>query len=729
MATIDPLIVSKPDIPGDRVVPHPSSAERFLISDLCAILETYLEPDQVRQVYRAYLLAASAHDGQIRVSGEPYIYHPIAVSRVLAEMHMDCETVIAALLHDVLEDTKATREQMVAQFGEDIAAVVDGVSKLTHLSFESKAEQQAVNFRKMMLAMSKDLRVILVKLADRLHNMRTLGVMPPEKRRRIARETLEIYAPIAQRLGMNAFRHELEQLGFHALYPNRYRVLANAVIRSKGQRKEVMHQIEVAITKRLEEKHIEARVLGREKNLWSIYRKMRGKRRGFRDVLDVFAIRVVVDTVDTCYLAMGALHTLYKPVPGKFKDYIAIPKANGYQSLHTILFGPHGVPIEIQLRTDQMDRVAETGIAAHWYYKSGDAQGNPAWRRAREWLKNLMELQQNTGNALEFLEHVKVDLFPDEVYVFTPKGEIMSLPRGATGIDFAYAVHTDIGNRCVAIKIDHELAPLSTPLANGQTVEVLTEPHGRPRSAWLDYAVTAKARHQIRAYLRNLQAHEATRQGRVLLEKALAEQGLDLSHVSEARLARTLGQLRQNSIDDLLKEIGLGNRLATLVARDLSDPDDTQDNPLGDKPLVISGAEGMVLNFAKCCCPIPGDPIIGTMTTGRGMVIHRSDCRNIRNTLAQADRAVAVRWADAIDSDFPANIRALTMDRRGVLGAIASAIAEMNANITSVSLSERDPVSTYINLTVSVHDRLHLSAIMRRLRGLPEVIKIARILS
>ncbi len=746
MATPEPISLPLPagNDPSPFLADH---AERFLISDLCAMLDTYLEPAQVREVYRAYLFAAAAHEGQTRVSGEPYVYHPVAVARILAEMRMDCETIIAAILHDVLEDTRATRAQIASTFNEDIAAVVDGVSKLTHLSFHSKAEQQAQNFQKMMLAMSKDLRVILVKLADRLHNMRTLGVMSAVKRRRIAKETLDIYAPIAQRLGMNAFRHELEQLGFAALYPIRYRVLANAVARVKGQRKEVMRQIEVALARRLEEKKIAARVSGREKNLWSIYRKMlkkrrdfsvvddqwqdRGvlkKRRAFSQVLDVFAIRVVVPDIDTCYLALGTLHTLYKPRPGRFKDYIAIPKANGYQSLHTVLLGPNGVPIEIQIRTEQMDRVAETGIAAHWHYKTSDGQGNSAWQRATEWLKNLMEMQQNSGNALEFLEHVKIDLFPDEVYVFTPRGEIMSLPRGATGIDFAYAVHTDVGNRCVAIKIDGELAPLSTPLANGQTVEVLTEPHGRPRSAWLDYAVTAKARYHIRAYVRNLQAHDAMRQGRILLEKALAERGTDLAHIPEQRLQQTLGRMHYASLDELLKEIGLGNRLAILVARDLSDADDKLPGDSKDRPLIISGTEGMVVNFAKCCCPIPGDPVIALLTAGRGMVIHRNDCRNLRQTPNNLERTVSVRWSENIETDFPANIRALTYDRRGVLGTMASEIAATNANITHVSLSERDSGSTYINFTVSVRNRRHLAEIIRRLRNVPEVIKIARVL-
>ncbi|MGV6816537.1 MAG: RelA/SpoT family protein [Thiotrichales bacterium] len=698
--------------------------ERFLVSDLCSVLETYLDPETVKKIYAAYLFGADAHEGQTRVSGEAYIFHPLAVARILADMHMDGDSIVAAILHDVIEDTEVSRETIAAQFGEDVATLVDGVSKLTNLKFDSKEEAQAANFRKMLLAMATDLRVILVKLADRLHNMRTVGVLRPDKRRRIARETLEIYAPIAQRLGMRAIRRELEHLGFEAMYPIRYKVLVEAVKRKKGQRKELMDKVEASFVKQLEALGISARVYGREKNLWSIYRKMRDKRLSFNEVFDVFAIRLVVEDLDTCYRSLGAVHTLYKPVPGRFKDYIAIPKANGYQSLHTILFGPHGVPIEVQIRTEAMDRVAESGIAAHWHYKSGDEHSSAAQQRAHEWVSSMMELQRNTGNALEFLEGVKVDLFPDEVYVFTPRGKIMELPRGATGLDFAYAVHTDIGNSCVAIKIDKQLSPLSTPLQSGQTVEVITAPNAAPRSVWLNYAVTAKARHSIRHYLKTMKENEAVDQGRLLLQKALSQHDTRLEDISDLRFDQQLEVWGYPERDALYRDIGLGERVARLIARDLLELE--QVSTEGDKPILIHGVEGMVLSFAKCCSPIPGDPIVGLMSPGRGMVVHRSDCANVRR-LDASDRVISVEWADELDNEFPVNIRVLTENQRGVLAQIATAISSQQGDIANVTFSERDAMSTNVNFTVNVRDRKHLAEIMRHLRGIPEVLKLTRL--
>lgn len=698
--------------------------ERFLVSDLCSVLETYLDPETVKKIYAAYLFGADAHEGQTRVSGEAYIFHPLAVARILADMHMDGDSIVAAILHDVIEDTEVSRETIAEQFGEDVATLVDGVSKLTNLKFDSKEEAQAANFRKMLLAMATDLRVILVKLADRLHNMRTVGVLRPDKRRRIARETLEIYAPIAQRLGMRAIRRELEHLGFEAMYPIRYKVLVEAVKRKKGQRKELMDKVEASFVNQLETLGISARVYGREKNLWSIYRKMRDKRLSFNEVFDVFAIRMVVEDLDTCYRSLGAVHTLYKPVPGRFKDYIAIPKANGYQSLHTILFGPHGVPIEVQIRTEAMDRVAESGIAAHWHYKSGDEHSSAAQQRAHEWVSSMMELQRNTGNAMEFLEGVKVDLFPDEVYVFTPRGKIMELPRGATGLDFAYAVHTDIGNSCVAIKIDKQLSPLSTPLQSGQTVEVITAPNAAPRSVWLNYAVTAKARHSIRHYLKTMKENEAVDQGRLLLQKALSHHDTRLEDISDRRFDQQLEVWGYPDRNALYRDIGLGERVARLIARDLLELE--QVSTEGDKPILIHGVEGMVLSFAKCCSPIPGDPIVGLMSPGRGMVVHRSDCANVRR-LDASDRVISVEWADELDNEFPVNIRVLTENQRGVLAQIATAISSQQGDIANVTFSERDAMSTNVNFTVNVRDRKHLAEIMRHLRGIPEVLKLTRL--
>ena len=709
------------------LIPQPDST-RFLASDLCAILETYLQPDQIREVYRAYLFGAEAHEGQTRMSGEPYIYHPLAVAKIMAEMRMDHNSIIAAILHDVIEDTQTAKEQLNNEFGSEVAELVDGVSKLTHLKFESKAEMQAESFRKMMMAMTSDLRVILVKLADRLHNMRTLGVMRPEKKRRIARETLEIYAPIAQRLGMNSMRRELELLGFEAMYPCRYEVLSEAVRKASGNRREPMHQIEATICNRMEEAGIEARIFGREKNLFSIYRKMREKHLSFHEVFDVFAIRIVVESVDTCYRCLGIVHNLYKPVPGRFKDYIAIPKANGYQSLHTILFGPRGLPIEIQIRTREMDRVAESGIAAHWLYKTGDQHSASAQARAREWLKGILEMQQSAGNSLEFLEHVKVDLFPDEIYIFTPKGDIMEMPRGATAVDFSYAVHTDIGNSCVAAKIDRRLAPLSTRLQSGQTVEVITAPGARPNPAWLDFVVTAKARSNIRHFLKKLKDEEAIKLGRRLLEKVLTPYSMDIESVPEDRLNQLLEEFGLTDLEALLQEVGLGNRMPVLVARKLAGIDEEDES--GSMPggaLEIRGTEGMVVKYAKCCHPVPGDPIIGVITSGRGMVIHCEDCRNISEERGRPDRAQPVQWAEDVTGEFPVNIRLQVGNERGVLATLAAKIADQESNIENVDIEERDSQTTTITFSLTVRDRAHLALIMRELRKVPQVVRISRI--
>lgn len=704
---------------------NPKDPTRFLVSDLCSILESYLEPEQISEVYRAYLFGAEAHEGQMRQSGEPYIYHPLAVAKTMAEMRMDHHSIIAAILHDVIEDTHTAKEQLEKEFGSVVAELVDGVSKLTHLKFESRIEAQAENFRKMMLAMVKDLRIIMVKLADRLHNMRTLSSLRPDKRRRIAKETLEIYAPIAQRLGMNSLRRELELLGFEAYWPMRYNVLQAAVRRARGHRREILQKIEVSIVNRLEGATIEARIQGREKSLYSIYKKMREKRLSFSDVFDVYAVRIVVDDVDTCYRSLGVMHNLYKPVPGRFKDYIAIPKANGYQSLHTVLFGPHGIPLEIQIRTSEMDHVAESGIAAHWLYKSGDDHSVPSQARAREWLKSVLEMQQSAGNSIEFLENIKVDLFPDEVYIFTPSGDIMELARGATAVDFAYAVHSDIGNTCVATKIDRRLAPLSTTLDSGQTVEIITAPGARPNPAWLSFVVTGKARANIRHYLKNLKQDEAMRLGRRLLDKALSsyEQGLD--EVAQERQDALLAELDLQSMDVVLEEIGLGRRMAQLVARRLIETDEREQSSQG-APLMIKGTEGMVLNFGKCCYPIPGDPIVGVMSAGRGMVIHRENCRNVAEHRNHPDKWIPVEWSAQVEGEFPVCVRIQTANQRGVLATLATKIAGMQSNIENVDFEERDATSTTIRFILSVKSRVHLARIMSRIRSSSEVMKIVR---
>jgi RelA/SpoT family (p)ppGpp synthetase len=692
---------------------------RLLISDLCAALETYLPPEQVKEVYRAYLFGAEAHAGQKRLSGEPYIYHPIEVAHILAGLHLDYQTLIAAILHDVMEDTGTVKAQVAAEFGANVAELVDGVSKLTQMHFGSKAEAEAENYRKMLLAMTRDIRVIIIKLADRLHNMRTLFAMPPDKRRRIARETLDIYVPIANRLGMNSIRLELEDLGFAALYPLRARILAEAVKKARGNRKEILATIETALKRRLRQEEIEARVASREKHLYSLYRKMRVKALPFNEVMDVYAFRIVVDRVDTCYRVLGAVHNLYKPVPGKFKDYIAIPKANGYQALHTVLFGPYGVPIEVQIRSEDMDSVAESGVAAHWQYKSG---GNSAEARAREWLKGLLEMQKNAGNSLEFIENVKIDLFPDEVYVFTPKGKIMALPRGATAVDFAYAVHTVIGNSCIAARIDRKLAPLRTPLHNGQTVEIVTAPGAHPNPLWLNFVVTGKARASIRHYLKNLQKSEAVEFGRRLLDKALNDIGA--SHTPAERFEALLREYHLKTRDDLCAEIGLGNRMAMLVARRLQPAGETASGAETTKPLAIRGTEGMVVSYAKCCRPIPGDHIVGYVSAGRGLVIHTEGCKNREQRIS--DQWIDVQWADSLQGEFPVEIRVEVANRRGVLATVASAIAELGCNIEYVNIAERDGMTSALHFTLDVSDRRHLARVMRHIRSVPEVMRIQR---
>jgi len=701
----------------------------FLISDLCAMLEEYLEPEQVQEVYRAYLFGAEAHEGQRRMSGEPYIYHPLAVARILTELHLDHESIIAAILHDVIEDTGTDKEQLAELFGEEIAELVDGVSKLTHIEFETKAEAQAENFRKMMLAMVQDIRVILIKLADRLHNMRTLGVMRPDKKRRIAKETLEIYVPIATRLGLNRMRLELEDLGFSAYYPLRARVLSAAVKKARGNRREVVQKIQNAIQERLRQEQLPGDVCGREKHLYSIYLKMANKHLAFSDVMDVFAFRIVVDRVDTCYRVLGAIHNLYKPVPGKFKDYIAIPKANGYQSLHTTLLTPYGFPIEVQIRTADMDTVSEAGIASHWLYKTGSESSNIAHIRAREWLKNLLELQQHAGDSLEFLENVKVDLFPDEVYVFTPTGDIMELPRGATAVDFAYAVHTDVGNSCVAAKVNRRLVPLHTELHNGDTLEVITSPGARPNPTWLNFVVTGKARATIRNYLKNMKQEESVALGRRLLNRALADLSLSLEYIDAERLEALLGEYSIDKLDTLLEQIGLGNRMAPLVARALysekeAAPPRSEKN--GSRPLVIKGTEGTVVQFAKCCRPIPGDPILGLLTAGRGIVIHTQHCKNLAEFRKTPEKWIDVQWEEGVEGEFPVELRIEVNNQRGVLATVAATVADMQANIDNITLDERDGLHTTLNLTVAVTGRTHLARIMRRIRTIEQVLRIIR---
>jgi guanosine-3',5'-bis(diphosphate) 3'-pyrophosphohydrolase len=696
---------------------------------LCELLERYLEPDQISEVYQAYLFAAEAHEGQHRLSGEPYITHPIAVAKILAEMHMDPKSIVAAILHDVIEDTGTPKEQVASRFGEEVAELVDGVSKLTHIHFESKAEAQAENFRKMMLAMVEDIRVILIKLADRLHNMRTLGVMRPDKRRRIARETIDIYAPIANRLGMNKMRLELEDLGFTAMHPSRSQILAESLKKARGNRKEIVGKIEETIKERLKQEGLVGRVIGREKHLYSIYKKMKVKHLAFSEVMDVYAFRIIVDSVDTCYRVLGAIHNLYTPMPGRFKDYIAIPKANGYQSLHTVLFSPYSVPIEVQIRTEEMHKVAEAGIAAHWLYKSSkEASRNSAQIRARQWLHDLLEIQSKAGNSIEFLENVKIDLFPVEVYVFTPQGDIMVLPRGATAVDFAYAVHTDVGNQCVAVKIDRRLMPLRTELFNGQTVEIITSKGAQPNPAWLDFVNTAKARTNIRNYLKNLKQDEAVMLGTRLLNKSLAAHGSSIENLTEEQINRMLQEFNFDSMETMCSEIGLGNQMPMVIARAILQGEEAQEPAVAAaRPLAIKGTEGAVVTYAKCCRPIPGDPILGFVTAGRGIVVHTEDCKNVAEYRNRPEKWIDVEWEKEVAGEFPIDIKLEVQNQRGVLAKVAATLSEMEANIENVSIEERDGMHSALSFTVDVRDRHHLARIMKSLRSMEMVVRIYRL--
>ncbi|MEO8039180.1 MAG: bifunctional (p)ppGpp synthetase/guanosine-3',5'-bis(diphosphate) 3'-pyrophosphohydrolase [Betaproteobacteria bacterium] len=689
----------------------------------------YLKPEDVTQLQSAYDFSALAHEGQFRMTGEPYVSHPVAVAQILTEWHLDSQALSAALLHDVMEDTNVTKAELSEKFGKMVAELVDGVSKLDRIEFQSHEQAQAENFRKMVLAMTRDVRVILIKLADRLHNMRTLDAMNPKKRVRIARETLEIYAPIANRLGLNRLFQELQELSFKHLYPNRYRVLHKALFSARGNRREVVDKIQDAIRAKLADAKIEAAVTGREKDLYSIYHKMQDKHLTFSQVFDIYGFRIIVSDIASCYLALGALHGLYKPIPGKFKDYIAIPKANGYQSLHTTLFGPFGTPLEVQIRTQEMHKIAEAGVASHWLYKQSDAELNELQKKTHQWLQSLLEMQTQSGSSIEFLEHLKVDLFPDEVYVFTPKGKILSLSHGATCVDFAYAVHTDIGNRCVAAKVNHELVPLRSELRNGDRVEIITAAHAKPNPAWLNYVVTGKARSHIRHFLKTMQYEESAQLGERLLNQAVAALSPKAQKIDDSSWEKLLKDQSDRTRQEILADIGLGKQLAIVVARRLlmiGEPEGESNRLPGT--VVIRGSEGMALQFAKCCHPIPGDPIIGYVKKGQGLIVHTHDCPVARKMRGDPDKWLDVEWAPDTRKLFAVNIRLVVSNERGVLAKLAVEIAESDANIDNVSLEPGDS-SAYSNVhfTLQVHNRLHLAQIMRGLRRIPQVIRITRL--
>ena len=708
-------------------LPHaePPPANAFQISDLCRMLQTRLSEEQIQQIYQAYLMAAEAHDGQKRKSGEAYIYHPLAVARIVAEMNMDTASIMVALLHDVLEDTVVTREQMAAQFGDEIAEMVEGLSKLTNLEVGSKAEAQAENFSKMLLAMVNDIRVIIIKLSDRLHNMRTLGSMRLDKRRRIARETLEVYAPIAHRLGITQIQNELEDLGFAALYPGRYQVLEEAVRKARGNRTELVNQIEIRVKAMLEEMGIEAEVYGREKHIYSLYHKMRSKQLSFKEVTDMFAIRVVVADIDKCYRALGCLHGLYKPRPNSFKDYIAIPKSNGYQSLHTVMMRG-GIPIEAQVRTEEMDHNAQHGVAAHWIYKSG--KENTPQNLAQQWFSNLLDMQQATGSTLEFYESVKLDLFPKEIFVFSPKGDIYRLPPNATPVDFAYLVHSDIGNRCRGVRLDRRVAALSTPLTSGQTVDIITQENAQPSPMWLDFVATPRARNAIRQFLRNMDAERGLLFGRRLIARALGALGGNVDELQQEEIDSALAYYGQKDWDALLLNVGLGNLTPSEVAARLIGEDtDPEPARLQTSPLMVESPDGSVISMARCCLPIPGDNIQGVISSGRGVMVHRATCRNVA---ARAEKRsqdwVPVQWSENYQAEYT-TILIVEMDNRpGSLARVADTISKLTSNIENMSFSVTQDSLTQIRFNLTVHNRVHLARLLRHLHRLPVVAKVRR---
>jgi len=691
-------------------------------------VSAYLKSEDVALVQAALAFSREAHAGQLRQSGAPYVTHPIAVARILTPLHLDVHAITAALLHDVVEDTDITIAQISDQFGKQVADLVEGLSKIDKLQFETKEDAQAENFRKMLMAMARDVRVILIKLADRLHNMRTLDSVSTVKSVRIARETMDIYAPIANRLGLNTIFQELEDLSFKYLHPNRYSVLYKALKVARGNRREVVSKILEAIAQRLGTNHIQAEVKGREKHLYGIYRKMQSKSLAFAQVLDIYGFRILVNDVPSCYLALGVLHGLYKPFPGKFKDYIAIPKANGYQSLHTTLFGPFGTPIEVQIRTQEMNRVSESGVASHWLYKSSETQITELHQKTHQWLQTLLESLAQSGDSVEFLEHLKVDLFPDEVYVFSPKGKIYAMPRGATTVDFAYAVHTDIGNCCVSCKVNDELVPLRTELRNGDRVEIIAAPNAHPNPAWLSYVVTSKARSEIRHALKTMHLEESAKLGERLLAQALNSLGLSLQNLDASRWEKLLKETGSKSQLDIFADIGLGRRLNMVVARQLaSNGEMVSDDGTGNPVVTIQGTEGMAVQFAKCCRPIPGDPIIGVIKSGQGLAVHTHDCPTLRRGRS-GEQWLDVIWDKHINRFFDVSIKLIVANRRGVLAKVAAAIAEAESNIENVNFSnEGDYTAIYFTLQVS--NRIHLASIMRNLRKIQEVVRIIRVKS
>ncbi len=717
--------------------PIPATAGVVSFTQLTEKLKKYLSGADIQRIKEAFRFSDAAHLGQFRRSGLPYITHPIAVAEILTEWKLDAAAIQAALLHDVLEDSGVTKQELVERFGAVVAELVDGVSKLDRLRFDSTEEQQAESFRKMLLAMARDVRVILIKLADRLHNVRTLDAMERDKQRRIAQETLDIYAPIAHRLGLNAIYRELQEGSFARLHPLRFQVLQKAVLSARGNRREVLGKILDAVRRTLAEHKIKAEVYGREKTIYGIYRKMVEKNLSFSEVLDIYGFRIVVNTRQDCYLALGALHALYRPVPGRFKDYIAIPKVNGYQSVHTTLIGPYGTPIEFQIRTRAMNNVAESGVAAHWLYKTDDTSLSELQSRTHQWLQSLLDIHQQTGDSAELMENIKVDLFPDKVYVFTPKGKIVSLPRGATPVDFAYGIHTDVGNKCVAARINNEIQPLRTELRNGDVVEVVTGPVARPNPGWLAFVRTGKARAEIRHFLRTMKREESIALGERLLTQAARQLDFALADVPVARWEALIKEAQARDRDEILADIGLGRRLAAVVARQLmlglqpavgqAVTETSRAAFTTPAPVVIRGTEGMALQMANCCSPIPGDAVVGHMRKDQGLAVHQTDCPNARRARrADPERWIDLQWAEEITGLYGVNIDVAAANQRGVLGRIAIAIAEADSNILNVHLEDEGSDQALIHFKVQVRNRKHLARLIRGLRRIKEVSRVTR---
>ena len=695
----------------------------YLFEGLQAKISKYPPKQQVDYVRAAYILARDAHEGQTRSSGDPYITHPVAVSSILADMKLDHETLMAALLHDVIEDTEYNKEDLSLAFGDTVAELVEGVSKLDKLKFSSKQEAQAENFRKMLMAMVKDIRVILIKLSDRTHNMRTLGSLRPEKRRRIALETLEIYAPLAHRLGIHDIKNELEDLGFQAMYPMRHRALKSAVTQARGNRKEVIERTQLDLTNKLVEYKIGGRVLGREKHLYSIYRKMRSKELSFKEVMDIYGFRIVVDTIDNCYRVLGAMHGMYKPIENRFKDYIAIPRSNGYQSLHTSLKGSHGIPVEVQIRTEEMDYLADKGVAAHWVYKENGETDNSSQARANQWIQSLLELQQSASTSVEFIETVKSDLFPDEIYVFTPKGKIIELPTGATAVDFAYAVHSDVGNTCVGARVDHRNYPLSSPLENGQSIEVITSPRAKPNANWLNFVVSAKARSNIRHFLKRQHANDATNMGNRLLRHALGT--IKLDEIEQSEIDRVVAETKYSSFEELLANIGMGNEISAMIARRMVG--DNTEIPEKKSTVAIRGTEGLMVHFSRCCHPIPDDAIVAILNPGRGVVIHQTGCTNIRKlSREEPQRVLPMLWANDAHGDFRVSVRVEALNQQGTLASLTTAIASCNSSIVNLQTHDREDNNLLVDIELTTRNRIHFATVMRKIRTLPELVRVSR---